>query len=110
MQSYKFKFKKWQATQQGFQEYIEKLSDDEIERAKRRIYIELFQHESGTDITQAIANHHLYFGRRVFRSEIAYRVAAIDKQVLLACLKKWIHGKKPSITLWGNTKYYEEKI
>ena len=92
-------------------EYVNKnmLSDYEIERAKRRVYVELFQHETGSDISQAIGNHLLYFNRRVFRSEIAYRIAAIDKKTVIDCLNKWIINKKFTVTIWGNTDNYTTK-
>ena len=44
----------------------------------------------------------LYFDRRIFRSEIAYRISCIDKKDLINVINKWFINKKMSVTLWGN--------
>lgn len=46
-------------------EYANKVTDEEIERAKRKVFIEILQHETQNDITQSIANNIMYYDRRV---------------------------------------------
>ena len=45
--------------------YSNKVTDEELERAKRRVYVEILQHESQNDITQSIGNNLMYYDRRV---------------------------------------------
>ncbi|EGR31667.1 mitochondrial processing peptidase beta, putative [Ichthyophthirius multifiliis] len=77
------------------------ITDKEIQRAKKKLYIELFQHETGNDISQAIGNHILYLNRRIFRSEIAYRIAALNKDDIVQAIDQWCVDKPYSITIWG---------
>lgn len=76
-----------------WQKLLEDITDVEIERAKKKIYIELFMHETGNDISQAIGNHILYLNRRVFRSEIAYRIAHLTKQDIVRVISQWCINK-----------------
>ena len=46
-------------------EYTSEVTDEELERAKRKVFVEILQHESQNDITQSIANNLMYYNRRV---------------------------------------------
>lgn len=43
----------------------------------------------------------LYLNRHVPRTEIAQRVANIDKDLIKEVCKRWFEGKEASITNWG---------
>ncbi|CAD8062848.1 unnamed protein product [Paramecium sonneborni] len=85
-----------------FEDYANQISSEELQRSKRRLFIELCQHETGNDISQAIANQILYFDRRVYRQEIAQNLANVTEEDIQNCVKSWILGKQPSLTIWGN--------
>ena len=58
-------------------EYANKITDEELERAKRKVYNEILHHENQNDITQSIANNLMYYERRVHTKELAERVACV---------------------------------
>lgn len=62
---------------QGFEKYANSVTDEEIERAKRKVFIEILQHETQNDLTQSVANNIMYYDRRVTNKEIAERVAVV---------------------------------
>lgn len=51
--------------------YSNKVTDEELERAKRRVYVEILQHETQNDLTQALGNNLMYYGRRVTTKELS---------------------------------------
>ncbi|KAL4433526.1 hypothetical protein ABPG74_002923 [Tetrahymena malaccensis] len=102
-EAYHFQQNCWEAL-------LENLNDIQIERAKKKLYIELFNHETGNDISQAIGNHILYLNRRIFRSEIAYRIANLSKEDIAKTIQKWCIQKPYSITVWGDTQDLEKQI
>ncbi len=77
----------------------ENLSDEEVYRAKNKLYNELCNLESATDNLQQVGPQMLYLNRRVSKAEIASRVASIDTQHLRDVCKRYF--RNPSITLWG---------
>lgn len=60
--------------------YARKVTDEELERAKRRVYVEILQHETQNDLTQALGNNLMYYGRRVCTKELAERVASVTNE------------------------------
>jgi predicted Zn-dependent peptidase len=62
---------------EAYANYAAKISDEELERTKRRVYNEVLHHESQNDISQSIANNLMYYNRRVHTRELAERVACV---------------------------------
>ena len=63
-------------------EYASRITEWELERAKRKVYNEVLHHENQNDITQSIANNLMYYERRVHTKELAERVACVTPQDL----------------------------
>ena len=69
-------------------EYTQSVTDEELERAKRKVYVEILQQETQNDITQSIANNLMYYERRVYTKELAERVACVGaKEIQNLCQK-----------------------
>ena len=78
------------------------MSDEEVYRSKNKLYNELCNLESATDVLQQVGPQMLYLNRRVSKPEIAKRAACIDTQYLRdVCKKYFTDGPGASITLWG---------
>ncbi|KRW98652.1 Metalloenzyme, LuxS/M16 peptidase-like protein [Pseudocohnilembus persalinus] len=97
-------------SKQIFQEYALNLTDEEIEKAKRTLYIELLQHETGNDLSQAIGTHLQYFNRRIYRSELAYRISSMTKKDIIDDMKTYLIDKPFSVTIWGNVDSLMESL
>lgn len=85
------------------------ISDHELDRAKNKIFIEILQHETGNDLTQAYGNQLFYLKRRVHRSEIAKRIANYTKEDIANAVERWLLNKSYSVTAWGNVESLEKK-
>lgn len=77
------------------------ISDEAISRARNKIYTEIFNTESGEEVSQTIASQLIYMGRIVPRSEIAARVASIDAKQLSNVLSRWIKGNDIAMAFYG---------
>ncbi len=71
-----------------FSDYID---ESEVERAKQKIYSELALIESSADVMQSIGQQILYWNRRVPRSEIAKRVAKLNRRDVQEVCYKWFY-------------------
>ena len=96
-------------TREGYQStiliysvYAEKITDEELEKAKRRVFVEILQHENQNDISQAIGNNLMYYDRRVCRSELAERVSSVSKEDLQKVVREVMVDGKVQVTIWGN--------
>jgi predicted Zn-dependent peptidase len=63
-------------------DYAAKIGDEELERAKRKVYNEIMHHETQNDLTQSTANNLMYYNRRVHTKELAERVACVTAEDL----------------------------
>jgi len=77
------------------------MNEVEIYRARNKLYNELMQIETCTDVLQSIGTQILYLNRRVPRSEIAKRVAHIDSKYMKHLCYNYFYDAEPSITNWG---------
>ena len=78
-----------------------KLSDEEVNRAKHKLYHELLSVQAISDIMQQYGPQYIYLNRKVPRSEIAGRISLMDTDYLRGICKKWFVDKQPSYTNWG---------
>lgn len=85
------------------------ITDLELDRAKNKLFIEILQHETGNDLSQAYGNQLLYLKRRVHRSEIATRIANYRKEDIAEAVGRWLLNKPYSVTAWGNIGKLEKK-
>lgn len=93
-----------------FEKYAKgEFSDVELDRAKSKLFIEILQHETANDLSQAYGNQLLYLKRRVHRSEIAKRIANYSKEDISEAVEKWLLNKPHSVTAWGNVEPLEQK-
>ena len=93
-----------------FEKYAKgEITDVELDRAKNKLFIEILQHETGNDLSQAYGNQLLYLKRRVHRSEIAKRIANFRKEDVALAVEKWLLNKPYSVTAWGNVEELEKK-
>lgn len=83
--------------------YADQITDEELEKAKRRVFVEILQHENQNDISQAIGNNLMYYDRRVCRSELAERVSSVGKEDIQKVVKDVMLNGKVQVTIWGNT-------
>lgn len=68
--------------------YANEVTEEEIERAKRKVYIEILQHETQGDLSQSIANNVMYYDRKVSNKEVAERVSVVGaKEIQMMCQK-----------------------
>jgi predicted Zn-dependent peptidase len=79
----------------------EELNDEMVIRAKNKLYSELLQIETGSDVVQNLGAQFVYMGRRVPRSEIATRIAALDTAYLKEVFRKWVRSSEASIVIYG---------
>lgn len=77
------------------------VNEVEVYRARNKIYNELMEIQSVSDVMQTIGPQILYLDRRVPRSEIAQRVAHIDAYHMKNLCYEWFYDCEPSITAWG---------
>lgn len=77
------------------------LNEVDVFRSKNKLYHELAQIQTVSDIMQSIGPQILYLNRRVHRSEIAKRVSHIDANHLKNLCTEWFNGTPTSITNWG---------
>lgn len=70
------------------------MTDEELERAKRRVFVEILQHETQNDITQSIANNLMYYDRKVETKELAERVACVGAQEIKSLSSKLLDSSK----------------
>jgi len=82
-------------------DFANHMNEVEVFRAKNKLYNELLQHETGNDITQSIGNQILYLNRIVPRSEIATRIANIEKPHLTRVARNWFFDNEVSAVAWG---------
>ena len=81
------------------------ISDEELERAKRKVYNEILHLETQNDVTQSIANNLLYYNRRVHTKELAERVSCIKAKDIQKIAAKIVEdSEKIHVCIWGNTK------
>ena len=81
--------------------YNDHINELEVFRARNKLYHELFQIQTVSDILQSIGPQILYLNRRIQRSEIAERVSNIDVAQMKKVWKEWINDAEVSITNWG---------
>lgn len=81
--------------------YSDHINEFEVFRARNKLYHELFQIQTVTDILQSIGPQILYLNRRVQRSEIAERISHISAPQMKQLWKEWINDAEVSITNWG---------
>lgn len=77
------------------------LTDEMVIKAKNKLYGELLQIESGSDIVQNLGAQLIYMNRRIPRSEIATRIAALDTAYLKEICRKWVRDCEASIVVYG---------
>ncbi|CAG9314712.1 unnamed protein product [Blepharisma stoltei] len=85
------------------QTYLEELSFEEIQRAKNKIYTELLAIEAGSDMIQTLGCQLIYMDKKVPKTEIASRIAAMDKKYLEATYKKWFSEGDTALAIYGPT-------
>jgi processing peptidase subunit beta len=73
----------------------------EIYRARARLYHELLNIQSPSDVLQFIGPQIQYLGRRVHRSEIAKRISYITPSHVEKVAHQWFFDAEPSIVAYG---------
>merc|ERR1711976_576790 len=73
----------------------------EVYRGRARLWQELLNIQSPSDVMQLIGPQILYLGRRVHRSEIAKRVAHFTNKDLIRVMNEWVRDGEPSIVAHG---------
>lgn len=81
--------------------FSEYLNDEEVTRAKYKLYSELLSVQAASDVMQQYGPQLLHLERKITRAEIAERVSAMDARYLQTVCKKWFVDREPSITSWG---------
>jgi processing peptidase subunit beta len=81
--------------------YGQYMNQVEVFRARARLWQELLNIQSPTDVLQLIGPQVLYLGRRVHRSEIAKRVAYLDNHQMMKICREWLSDAEPSIVAYG---------
>lgn len=82
-------------------DFIEELSEEEIQRAKNKVYNELLQIETGSDMIQTLGCQLIYMNRRIPKSEIGARVSWVDKEYLQHVYAKWFGDREIALALYG---------
>jgi processing peptidase subunit beta len=77
------------------------MNEVEVFRARNRLYHELMNIQTVSDVLQSIGPQILYLDRRVQRSEIAQRVSHIDSHHMKNVCYEHFYDTEPSITNWG---------
>lgn len=77
------------------------MNDVEVYRARNKLYHELMQIQTVSDVLQSIGPQILYLNRRVQRSEIAQRISQFDAHHMKNLCYEWFYDAEPSITNWG---------
>ena len=70
---------------------LTQLNQVEVYRARARLWQELLNLQSPTDVLQLIGPQVLYLNRRVHRSEIAKRISYLDNSTLRRVYKDWLN-------------------
>lgn len=73
----------------------------EVYRARARLYHELLNIQSPSDVLQFIGPQIQYLGRRVHRSEIAKRISYITPDHLQKVARQWLFDAEPSVVAYG---------
>ena len=77
------------------------MNEVEVFRARNKLFHELMQIQTVSDVLQSIGPQVLYLNRRVHRSEIAKRIAYMDAYHMKNLCYEWFYDAEPSITNWG---------
>lgn len=77
------------------------MNEVEVYRARNKLYHELMQIQTVSDVLQSIGPQLLYLNRRVHRSEIAQRVSYLDAHHMKNLCYEYFYDAEPSITNWG---------
>ncbi|CAI2366411.1 unnamed protein product [Moneuplotes crassus] len=77
------------------------MNEVEVFRARNRLYHELMNIQTVSDVLQSIGPQILYLNRRVHRSEIAQRVSYLDAHHMKNLCYDYFYDAEPSITNWG---------
>ena len=87
----------------------EYLTDEELTRAKNLAYNELLNVDSVSDAIQQYGPQYLHLGRKMTRTEMAQRVAAVDAKQVRDMCKELLVNKEPSFTSWGPISTLEKE-
>ena len=85
----------------------EYLTDEEVTRAKNLAFTEIMSVEAVSDSIQQYGPQYLNFDRKMSRTEMARRIAAVDARKLREICKKYLVNKEPSYTSWGSLSALE---
>jgi len=77
------------------------LNQVEVFRGRARLWQELLNIQSPSDVLQLIGPQILYLNRRVHRAEIAKRVAFFDNNSMMKVCKEWLRDAEPSVVAFG---------
>lgn len=79
------------------------IMEAELYRAKNKIYNELLNTETGSEVIQTLASQLIYMNRRVPRSEIAKRISSMDARFLEKTYTKWLWDCELALAFYGPT-------
>jgi len=91
-----------------FEKVTQEVPEEELVKGKNKIFHELLQLEVGAEVIQTLGSQLIYMNRRVPKSEIAKRVAALDSNYLKSVFQRWFKGQTPSLAFHGKLDQVEK--
>lgn len=87
------------------------LDQTEVFRARASLFNSLLEQKPSSGLNSQIAKDIQYIGRRVDRTELAYRYSNMaEHNFLQNRIKKWFYAKETGITVWGPCHNYIKEM
>lgn len=94
-----------------FGKYATMLDQTEVFRARASIFNSLLEQRPGAALNSQIAKDVQYIGRRVDRTELAYRYSMMaEASGLQKLAKKWFYAKETGVAVWGPCHNYVKEL
>lgn len=91
--------------------YATLLDQVEVYRARASLFNSLLEQKPGACLNSQIAKDVQYIGRRVNRTELAYRYSLMaDASFIQSEAKKWFYGKETGVAVWGPCHNYVKEM
>ena len=91
--------------------YATLLDQVEVFRARASLFNSLLEQRPGAALNTQIAKDVQYIGRRVDRTELAYRYSLMaDAAFLQVNAKKWFYAKETGVAVWGPCHNYVKEL
>lgn len=87
------------------------LDQVEVFRARASLFNSLLEQKPSVDLNTQIAKDVQYIGRRVDRTELAYRFSLMaEASCLQSEAKKWFYNKETGVAVWGPCHNYVKEL